>query len=69
MSPMPDTTNTHPDTPLQYKRATVVVEVASVNTALLPKDVRTVVTTATKGTLSLRYTPRDQFRLTGKTSP
>ena len=68
MPQKPETTSERPHLPLQYKKATVVEEVAPVNTAMVLPDVRTVVTTVTEGTVLLRYTPREQFRLTGKTS-
>ena len=68
MTQKPETTTEQPLSPPNYRKATVFGEAVSVNTALVPPAGRMVVTTATDGTVVLRYTPREEPRLTGKTS-
>ncbi len=68
MTQKPETTTEQPLPPPNYKTATVFGEAVSVNTSLVPPTGRTVVTTATDGSVVLRYAPREQPRLTSKTS-
>lgn len=63
-----ETTTEQPLSTPNYRKATVFSEAVSVNTALVPPAGRMVVTTATVGTVVLRYTPREQPHLAGKTS-
>lgn len=54
--------------PQMLIKATIVGASRSVNTTFAMPTARTVATTATEGTVTLKYTPRDTPGLSGKTS-
>ena len=68
MAQKPVTATEKPHSHPNYKTAKVIDEVASVDTAFVPPAVRMAITATTTGTITLRYTPRDQPCVTGKTS-
>lgn len=53
----------------KYSRASQVGSAPTLDTVAITTHTRTVVTTATQGTLELRYTPRDPNPTAAKTSP
>jgi hypothetical protein len=69
---MPQTPETSIDAAsqaIEYRKAAVVDEVDFQESTAQQSDQRTVVTALTQGTIRLLYAPREQFRLTGKTTP
>ncbi len=52
----------------KYSRATLVGTGSVADTTVAATDIRTVVTRATRGTIELRYAPRDPGPVTEKTS-
>jgi hypothetical protein len=68
MTNVPETTTEKPFSAADYTKATVIGAARPINTTFAMTTARTVTTTATKGIVTLRYTPRDQPRLSGKTS-
>lgn len=64
-SQKPDTTTAEV---AKYSRATLVGTGSVADTTVAATDIRTVVTRATRGTIELRYAPRDPGPATEKTS-
>jgi hypothetical protein len=69
MSQKPETSIDAASDAVAYQKATGVHGVRLQDSTTQQSDQRTVVTTQTQGTVRLLYAPREQFRLTGKTTP
>ena len=68
MTQKPEAATDQAFTHSNYKPARIVDGTVSISTADLPPPIRTAVTATTAGTITLRYAPREQPPLTGKTS-
>jgi len=69
MPQLPQKADTTANQVANYSRASLVKSAPATDTTAVTTDIRTVVTTATQGTLELRYTPRDPSPAAAKTSP